>query len=106
MQAQSINELFWQGNAAQAAGDDAIAEAIFRHGLGRDPDNADAYSSLGKPLADQEQYEEAEAAYQEAFQLAPDMRQPNNLGQALWKQGRYAATEVVDRVPLEPFAHL
>ncbi|MEM6715843.1 MAG: tetratricopeptide repeat protein [Cyanobacteria bacterium P01_D01_bin.6] len=84
-----------------------MAEAIFRHGLRRDPDNADADNKLGKPLADQEQYEEAEAAYREALQLAPDHAAAySNLGQALWKQGRYATAKVVDRVPLEPFAHL
>ena len=98
VQAQSIDELFRQGNAAQATGDYAGAEAIWRLVLQRDPDNAVAYNNLGNALVDQGRYAEAEAAFQEAIRIDSDFALPYyNLGRVLNNRERYAEAEVAYR---------
>ncbi|MEN8444917.1 MAG: tetratricopeptide repeat protein, partial [Cyanobacteria bacterium J06555_13] len=98
VQAQSVDELFRQGNAAQTAGDYVGAEALFRHVLRLAPDNATVYNKLGVALAAQEHYEEAEEAYREAIRL-----DPNNalayyyIGNALAEQDRYGRAEAAYR---------
>ncbi|MGI2902119.1 tetratricopeptide repeat protein [Tolypothrix sp. VBCCA 56010] len=48
--AQSIEQLFQQGNAAQEAGDYWEAENIWRRIIKKDPNNATAYKNLGNVL--------------------------------------------------------
>ena len=101
VQAQSIDELFRQGNAAQAVGDYETAESIFRQVLRQDPDNAAAYSNLGIALYAQGRYEEAEAAFREVLRLAPDDAITYyNLGIALADQGHLAEAEAAFRESL------
>ena len=69
----TIDELFRQGNAAQAAGRFAEAERIFRAVLRREPRNAAAYNNLGIALSNQGKLEEAIAAYAQAIVLKPDL---------------------------------
>jgi Flp pilus assembly protein TadD len=101
VQAQSIDELFRQGNAAQAAGDYATAERIFRQVLRQDPNNANAYRRLGLALNDQGLLEEAEAAHREALRLDPNYALAyNGLGITLYYQGRYEEAEAAYREAL------
>ena len=93
-QAQSIDDLFRQGNAAQDAGDYEQAEATWRQILRLAPDDADAYYNLGNALADQERHEEAESAYREAIRLNPDYADAySNLGITLADQERHEEAE-------------
>lgn len=50
VQAQTVDELFRQGNAAQSAGDYREAERIWRQVLQQDPENSGAYNNLGNAL--------------------------------------------------------
>ncbi|NEO33018.1 MAG: tetratricopeptide repeat protein [Symploca sp. SIO3C6] len=87
--AQSINQLFQQGNAAQSAGNFPEAERIFRRVIRLEPNNAVAYNSLGNALSDQGKLEEAIANYQQAIRLNPNYAYAyNNLGIALSEHGK------------------
>ncbi|MBD0310350.1 MAG: hypothetical protein ICV80_20270, partial [Microcoleus sp. T1-bin1] len=48
--AQTIEELFQQGNAAQSAGNYTQAESIWRRLIQLEPNNAGAYNNLGIAL--------------------------------------------------------
>ena len=86
--AQSIDQLFRQGNAAQAAGDFAEAEQVFRRVIQLDPQNAGPYNNLGNALYEQGNLEEAIASYRRAIELAPQYAYAHrNLGNALRAQG-------------------
>lgn len=101
VQAQSIDELFRQGNAAQAAGDYATAEAIWRQVLQQDPDNDSAYNNLGAVLDSQGRHTEAEAIFREALRLNPNFAVAYyNLGNVLDSQGRYEEAEAAYREAL------
>jgi tetratricopeptide (TPR) repeat protein len=113
VQAQTIFDLFRQGNAAQAAGDYATAERIFRQVLQQDRDNASAYYRLGIALSAQGRYGEAEVAYLEALRLEQNPltllaysvpRIHFELGIALAEQGRYGEAEAAYResIRLDP----
>ena len=87
--AQSIDQLFRQGNAAQAAGDFAEAEQVFRRVIQLDPQNARAYNNLGNALRSQGKLEEAIVSYHRAIEI--DLQYAtayNNLGIALADQGK------------------
>jgi len=87
--AQTIEELFQQGNAAQEAKNYSQAEAIWRRVIKLDPNNAGAYDNLGNALSDQGKLGEAIAAYRQAIQLDPKSANAyNGLGVALRKQGK------------------
>ena len=89
VQAQTIDDLYLQGNAAQAEGNYAEAEQIWRQIIRRTPNDAIAYYNLGNVLADQERLEEAEAAYRQAISLnLNDAEAYNNLGYLAQTQGR------------------
>lgn len=68
---QKFSQPLWQGNAAYRAGDFAQAEQSYRNALEQSP-SADAYHNLGNSLAQQQRYEDALAAYQQAQQLEPN----------------------------------
>jgi Tfp pilus assembly protein PilF len=87
--AQSIDELFEQGNAAEDAGRFSEAERFWNQVLRQEPNNAGAYNNLGNALRDQGKLEEAIAAFRQAIQLDPNYDAAyNNLGIALSKQGK------------------
>ena len=87
--AQTIEELFQQGNAAQSAGNYTQAESIWRRVIQLYPNNSVAYNNLGDALRQQGKLEEAIAAYRKAIELDPKYAAAyNNLGTALSKQGK------------------
>ena len=91
--AQSIDQLFRQGNAAQAAGDFAEAEQVFRRVIQLDPQNAVAYYNLGNALYNQGNLEEAIASYRQAIEIDPQYAYAYfNLGIALYDQGDLEGT--------------
>ncbi|USR91129.1 tetratricopeptide repeat protein [Phormidium yuhuli AB48] len=87
--AQSVDELFERGNAAQSEGRYEDAERTWRRVLEIDPNNVAAYYNLGNALSDQGKLDEAIAAYNRAIQLNPEYANAyNNLGLALYDQGK------------------
>ncbi|NEP01302.1 MAG: tetratricopeptide repeat protein [Symploca sp. SIO2E9] len=87
--AQSIEQLFQQGNAAQDAGNFSEAEHIFRRVIQSEPNNTDAYYNLGLALYYQGKLDEAIDSYQQAIQREPNNAAAyNNLGLALQQQGK------------------
>ncbi|SEH71608.1 Ca-activated chloride channel family protein [Rheinheimera pacifica] len=68
---QKFTDPLWQGNAAYRSGDYATAEQAFRQAAEQNP-GADALHNLGNSLAQQQRYEEALAAYQQALQHNKD----------------------------------
>jgi len=101
----TIDELFRQGNAAQAAGRFAEAERIFRAVLRREPRNAAAYNNLGNALYNQGKLEEAIAQYRQAIALDPKDALPyNGLGNALRNQGKLeeAIAQYRQAIALDP----
>ena len=88
--AQSVEQLYQQGNAAQKAGNFAEAERIFRRAIELDPNYALAYNGLGTALGDQKKLDEAIAAFRKALELDPNYAFAyNNLGVALSKQKKW-----------------
>jgi len=68
---QKFTDPLWQGNAAYRSGDYSAAEQAFRQAAEQHP-GADALHNLGNALAQQQRYDEALAAYQQALQLDND----------------------------------
>ena len=102
---QSVEELFRQGNAAQAAGNYSQAETIFRQVIRINPQDTNAYNNLGLALRRQGKLEEAITNYQKAIQLDPkDASAYNNLGLALRRQGKLeeAITNYQKAIQLDP----
>jgi superkiller protein 3 len=86
--AQSIDQLFQQGNATQDAGNYSQAEAIWRRVIQLNPKDASAYFYLGKALYSQKKLDEAIAAFHKAIQLNSNYANAySNLGTALGQQG-------------------
>ncbi|MEG4068139.1 tetratricopeptide repeat protein [Microcoleus sp. Pol11C2] len=104
--AQTIEELFQQGNAAQKAENYSQAEAIYRRIIQLEPNNAKAYNHLGIALYYiQGKLEEAITAYRQAIQLDPQYADAYyNLGMALYKQEKLEEAIVASRqaTQLEP----
>jgi Flp pilus assembly protein TadD len=93
------------GNALQAVGRTAEAEASYRRALALRPDNAPACNNLGVTLMEQGRPREAEAAFRQALALRPDYPDAHsNLGNALCIQGKPAEAEASCRraVALRP----
>jgi superkiller protein 3 len=87
--AQSVDELFERGNAAQSQGRYEDAEQTWRRVLQIDPNNVDAHINLGFTLYLQGKLEEAIPAYRRAIELNPESALAyNNLGFALSDQGK------------------
>ncbi|MBD2605095.1 tetratricopeptide repeat protein [Scytonema hofmannii FACHB-248] len=85
--AQSLEQLFQQGNAAQEAGNYPHAENIWLRIIQQYPNNANAYYNLGLALYYQNKLDQAIAAYRKAIQLNPNNAAAyNNLGIALGEQ--------------------
>ena len=100
--AQSVEQLFQQGNAAQAAQRFSEAEAIWRQVIQRNPQEAVAYNNLGNALADQNQLNEAVTAYRTAIKLNPqDATAYNNLGNALAAQNQLDAAVTAYRTAIK-----
>ena len=70
--AQSVTELFQQGNTAQESGNFSTAEQIFRRVISIDPNNAGAYNNLGNALRSQGNLAEAIANHRTAIRLEPN----------------------------------
>lgn len=68
---QKFDQPLWQGNAAYRNGDFQQAEQAYRSATEQTP-TADAYHNLGNSLAQQQRYEDALAAYQQAMKLDPE----------------------------------
>jgi superkiller protein 3 len=66
--AQSVDELFERGNAAQSQGRYEDAEQTWRRVLQIDPNNSGAYVGLGVALSDQGKLDEAIAAFNRAIE--------------------------------------
>jgi len=110
VQAQTIDDLFRAGNAAQAAGDYAEAERIFREVIRQQPESGAAYNNLGIALYDQGRLDEAIAAYETAINIEPRASRYNNLGNALRDLGRpeeaiEAYRTAIDLDPTDPFPY-
>ena len=87
--AQTIEELFQQGNAAQSAGNYTQAESIWRRVIQLYPNNSVAYNNLGLALGNQGKLEEAITAYRQAIQLDRNFAHVYiGLGDALRDQGK------------------
>jgi superkiller protein 3 len=100
--AQSIEQLFQQGNAAQAARRFPEAEAIWREVIQRNPKNAIAYNNLGIALANQQKLDAAIAAYRTAIQLDPKYAAVYyNLGIALANQQKLDAAIAAYRTAIQ-----
>ncbi|MCA1928750.1 VWA domain-containing protein [Rheinheimera sp.] len=65
---QNFNDPLWKGNAAYRAQDYAAAEQSYRQ-----LDTADASYNLGNSLAQQQKYQEAITAYQQALKKNPEL---------------------------------
>jgi Ca-activated chloride channel family protein len=65
---QNFNDPLWKGNAAYRAQDYAAAEQSYRQ-----LDTADASYNLGNSLAQQQKYQEAISAYQQALKKNPEL---------------------------------
>ena len=109
---ESAQDLVYDGWDALATGDLGQARQYFRAALGRDEWLADAYNGLAGIAEAHENWEEAEARYEEAYQRArealgtespeayhwwgeldtrPYMRARQGLGWVYWQTGRYEA---------------
>lgn len=86
---QKFSAPLWQGNAAYRNGDYQAAEQAFRLAAEQAP-GADALHNLGNSLAQQQRYEEALAAYQQALQhnadFTPAQKNADLMQQLLQKQ--------------------
>ena len=86
---QKFNDPLWQGNAAYRSGDYMAAEQAFRQAAEQSP-GTDALHNLGNSLAQQQRYEEALAAYQQALQqnkdFAPAQKNADLMQQLLQQQ--------------------
>lgn len=80
----------WQGNAAYRQGDYQSAEQAFRTATEAENSDATAWHNLGNSLAQQQRYEEALAAYQQALQknaqYAPAQQNAELMQQLLQQQ--------------------
>ena len=65
---QKFTDPLWQGNAAYRSGNFQEAEQAYRQATAVSP-SADAFYNLGNSLAQQQRYEDAITAYQQALQL-------------------------------------
>ncbi|MCF3606714.1 tetratricopeptide repeat protein [Planktothrix agardhii 1033] len=102
---QSVEELFRQGKAAQAAGNYSQAETIFRQVIRINPQDAIAYKDLGNALYYQGKLEEAITYYQKAIQLDPKYAIAYyGMGIALYDQGKLdeAITNYQKAIQLDP----
>ena len=100
--AQSVEQLFQQGNAAQAAQRFSEAEAIWRQVIQRNPQEAVAYNNLGLVLYAQNQLDAAVTAYRTAIQLNPqDATAYNNLGLVLYAQKKLDAAVTAYRTAIQ-----
>jgi tetratricopeptide (TPR) repeat protein len=82
------NALLMLGNAAEAVGDDARAEAAYRRHLQSEPDSVEGYLALGRLAARHGQWEAASASLAQARRAAPqDPRPLYQLGIALQARG-------------------
>jgi superkiller protein 3 len=89
---QSVDELFRQGSAAEAAGNYSQAETIFRQVIRINPQDVNAYNNLGNALRKQGKLEEAITNYQKAIQLDPKYAYAyNGMGNTLSDQGKLEA---------------
>lgn len=68
---RKFDDPLWQGNAAYRNGDYQAAEQAYRQAAEQNPDAA-AWHNLGNTLAQQQRYEDALSAYQEALSKDPD----------------------------------
>ena len=71
LMAQSLDDLWKSGNAAQSLGKYEDAEKIWKQVIKIDPNNSGAYNNLGNALSDQKKLEEAITAYRKAIELDP-----------------------------------
>ena len=86
--AQTIEELFQQGNAAQEAENYSQAEAIYRRIIQLEPNNAKAYYKLCYVLDDQNKLDDAVAACRKSIALNSDAQTYSVLDYVLDRQGK------------------
>ncbi|MGK7932889.1 MAG: tetratricopeptide repeat protein [Microcystaceae cyanobacterium] len=99
---QTVNQLFQQGNTAQAAGNYTKAELIFRRVIEIEPNAADAYNNLGIALYYQGKLEEATISFRIAIQLNPNSATAYyNLGNTLRKQGKLEEATISFRIAIQ-----
>ena len=85
---QKFRDPLWQGNAAYRAGNYPQAEQAFKQAA-EQSDNASALYNLGNALAQQQRYQDALDAYQQALAKQPDLadaKQNADLMQQLLQQ--------------------
>jgi superkiller protein 3 len=86
--AQTIEELFQQGNVAQKAKNYSQAEEIYRRIIQIEPNNAKAYYKLCYVLDDQNKLDDAVAACRKSIALNSDAQTYFFLGYVLRRQGK------------------
>ena len=86
--AQTIEELFQQGNEAQEAKNYSQAEAIYGRIIQIEPNNAKAYYKLCYVLDDQNKLDDAVAACRKSIALNSDAQTYFVLGYVLRRQGK------------------
>ena len=86
--AQTIEELFQQGNVAQKAKNYSQAEEIYRRIIKIEPNNAKAYYKLCYVLDDQNKLDDAVAACRKSIALNSDAQTYFFLGYVLRRQGK------------------
>jgi len=98
--AQTLEQLWQQGETAQSEKKYPEAERIWRQIIQLEPNSADAYNNLGNVLSDQKKLTEAEEMYRRALDLPDDTTGTpttahtlahNNLGLLLQEQGKLEA---------------
>lgn len=93
------------GRHSQAQGRLAAAEEAYEKALIADSNNVDAWNALGALYAERGELDRAASAYRKVGELAPQRAYLfNNIGYALYLQGRYAeaVTALRQAVTLDP----
>ena len=97
-----------RGNLALARGDLSVAEAAYREAIARG-EAAELHNALGSVLFRRKRYDEAEAAFRRAVELAPDGAQGyRNLAGVLFERGDSAgaASQLQRAIEIAPNASL
>lgn len=97
-----VEELLQAAGAAAENDDNALAAALLRRVLEKEPKHKTARRNLGHALYEQREYAEAAAVLREQTRINPfDDYSYHMLGQTLWGQQNYAEAEAAFRKQIE-----